>query len=214
MAIDSELLGFVREALARGMPRSQIEEVLLRAGWEPAQVRSALSSFAEVDFPVPVPRPKAYLSARESFLYLLLFTLLYVTACNLGSLIFQFINWAFPDPGEPMGFQADTREAIRWAVASLLIAFPIFLYLSRLVRREIRRDPEKRHSRVRKWLTYMTLFIAAAVIVGDLTALVYSFLGGELTVRSVLKVATVGAIAGAVFGYYLWDVRGEERGSP
>jgi hypothetical protein len=36
-------------------------------------------------------------------------------------------------------------------------------------------------------------------------------LGGELTVRFLLKVITVGIIAGAVFGHYLWDLRKEER---
>ena len=46
---------------------------------------------------------------------------------------------------------------------------------------------------------------------GDLITLVYNVLGGELTVRFVLKVITVAAIASTVFGYYLWDLRREER---
>jgi hypothetical protein len=36
-------------------------------------------------------------------------------------------------------------------------------------------------------------------------------LGGELTSRLVLKVLTVGVIAGTVFGHYLSDLRREER---
>jgi hypothetical protein len=36
-------------------------------------------------------------------------------------------------------------------------------------------------------------------------------LGGELTSRLVLKVLTVGAIAGTAFSYYLSDLRREER---
>ena len=61
MAAEEELSGFVREALAKGLPRTQIEEVLLKAGWEPAQVCGPLAAYADLDFPVPVPRPKPYL---------------------------------------------------------------------------------------------------------------------------------------------------------
>ena len=57
---------------------------------------------------------------------------------------------------------------------------------------------------------YLTLFIAAGCLIGDMTTLVYQLLGGELTVRFMLKVIVVGAIAGTVFGYYLHDLRREE----
>jgi len=211
MAINEELLGFVKEALARGTPRKDIENALLEAGWREDQVKAALAAYAASDFPIPVPVPKPYLSAREAFMYLVLFTTLYLTTFNLGRLIFQFANLAFPDPAALHDAVESAREAIRFSVASLIIAFPIFMYMSILIGRSIKRDPSKRASKVRKWLTYMTLFIAAAIIIGDLTALVYSFLGGELGLRFGLKVLTVAVIAGGVFGFYLWDLRQEER---
>src|SRR3546814_11633295 len=72
-----ELDTFVREALMRGQSREAIAQVLAAAGWAEAQTRDVLSAYAEVDFPVPVPRPRASLSAREAFLYLVLFASLY-----------------------------------------------------------------------------------------------------------------------------------------
>jgi hypothetical protein len=57
----------------------------------------------------------------------------------------------------------------------------------------------------------LTLFVAASVLIADFTTLVYNLLGGELTVRFLLKVLTVGVIAGATFGYYLWDLRLDEK---
>ena len=207
-----ELESFVREALTRGCTRDDIERTMLAAGWTTEQARSALGAYAIVDFPVPVPRPRPYLSAREAFLYLVLFSTLYLSAYNLGSLIFDFINRAFPDPTVRSPYYAGSVEdSIRWSVSSLIIAFPAFLLISRYIGRELVRNPVKRLSTIRRWLTYLTLFIAAGIMIGDLITLVYNLLGGELTVRFVLKVVTAAVIAGTVFGYYLWDLRREER---
>jgi hypothetical protein len=210
MTVNDELIGFVRSALASRQSRARIEGALGQAGWNPDQVSRALAAFADVDFPLPVPRPTPSLSAREAFIYLLLFTTLYLVAFNLGSLLFQFINRMFPDPAASPA-EIDVRDSIRWSVSSLIVAFPVFLYMSRLTGRATRADPTKRTSPVRRWLTYLTLFAAACVLIGDVMSLVYSLLGGELTGRFVLKVLTVGAIAGGVFWHYLSDLRVDER---
>jgi Domain of unknown function (DUF5671) len=210
MAISDELFAFVRDALTRGLSRRDVEVALRQAGWSPERVDAALAAFAQVDFPIPVPRPQPSLSAREAFTYLLVFTTLYTVAFNLGRLSFEFINLAFPDPASspPQRFVADS---IRWSVSSLIVALPVFLYMSRTASRAVAIDPNMRLSPVRRWLTYLTLFIAACVLIGDFVSLVYSVLGGELTVRFVMKVMTVGAIAGTVFWYYLSELRLDER---
>jgi hypothetical protein len=210
MAANEELIGFVREALGRGLARPQVEAALKQAGWDAKQVNAALAAFAPVDFPIPVPRPRTSLSAREAFTYLLLFSTLYVVAFQFGSLLFDFINQAFPDPASSVN-ERFQRESIRFSVSSLIVALPVFLYMSRLTNRETTLDPTKRMSPVRRWLTYLTLFIAACVLIGDVTTLVYSVLGGELTRRFVLKVLVVGAIAGTVFWYYVSDLRVDEQ---
>lgn len=207
--VNEDVLLFVREALAQGMTRTRIEAVLLEAGWGQEQVSDALQTFAEIDFPVPVPRPQPSLSAREAFLYLLLFTTLYISAYHLGSILFIFVERAFPDPAFEGAVQA-SMDSLRFSVASLVVAFPVYLWVARLIHQAVRKRPVMRASQVRKWLTYLTLFLAAAVIVGDLTTLVYHLLGGELTVRFVLKVVIVGGIAGGIFGYYLRDLKRDE----
>lgn len=83
--------------------------------------------------------------------------------------------------------------------------------MERSVTRTIARDPTKRASRPRKWLTYLTLFVAGVALVGDLVVLVYNVLGGELTVRFILKVLTVAVIGGGIFTFFLSDMRKEER---
>lgn len=208
MAVNQELAGFLQQGLERGLSRQQLEKVLTDAGWPTDQVRGALERFADVDFPIPVPRPRPYLIAREVFIYLVLFTTLYLSAFNLGSLIFRFIERAFPDPAiDPVLALERSREAIRWAISLLVVAFPVFVYVSWTNERAVRLDPGRRLSKVRRWLTYLTLFVAAGVLVGDVTGLVYNLLGGELTTRFALKVLTIGAIAGSVFGYFTRDLR-------
>lgn len=202
-----DLVTFVREALSRGVPRQRIEAALLEAGWPREKVTRALRTFAEVDFPLPVPRPQPYLSAREAFLYLLLFTALFLSAFHLGAILFELIEKALPDPAAAAGFSA---RALRWSVSYVVVSFPLYLLLVLRQERELRRDPAKRASKVRKWLTYLTLFVAAGFLVGDLVALIFHFLEGELTVRFLLKVLVVAAIAGTAFGYYLRDLRKEE----
>ena len=211
MAINEELSGFLKEGLERGLSRKKLEEVLLETGWPPDQVRGGLSAFADVTFPVPVPRPKPYLSAREAFIYLILFTTLYISAFSLGSLLFKLINRAFPDPSiDPVLALERSREAIRWSISLLVVTFPVLLFVSRTNDRALQADPTRRLSEVRRWLTYLTLFVAAGFLIGDVTGVVYNLLGGEITTRFALKVLTVATIAGAVFGHLVRDLRRDE----
>lgn len=205
MTPGEELAVFVKEALSRGVPRPEIENVLLQSGWSKRQTRDALAAFADQPFAIPVPKPRPYTDAREAFLYGLLFVALYLSAYNLGALIFAFIERAFPHPAPAVSL----REAMRWPTSLLVVALPVLWYVSRLVNRDVRLDPSKRTSEVRTKLTYLTLFVSASVMIGILAGVVYSFLGGELTIRFVLKSATATAIAAGVFSHYLKEIRVE-----
>ena len=206
-----QLESFVKEALQSGSARSDIAKALQDAGWPAAQIASALDAFADSPFPVPVPKPRPSLSARDAFLYLILFSTLYYGAWNLGSLIFSFIDRAFPDAasGNYAGYLSGDGQ--RWSTAAIIIAFPVFFFLAQYVGRQIELNPFKRLSPARRWLTYLTLFVASAALLGDITTLIFNVLGGELTVRFTLKVLVVAAIAGSAFAYYLLDLRKEEK---
>ncbi len=141
----------------------------------------------------------------------MLFATLYISAISLDTLVFKLIERAFPDPTDTPYEIASADRTMRWSIASVIIAFPVSLWVSRSVLRAIAGDPNKRAARIRKWLTYLTLFAASMVLIVDLTALVYNFLGGDLTSRFLLKALTVAVISGAIFVYYLWDLRDDER---
>lgn len=210
MAVDTELIEFVKEGLQRGIPRDQIDGALRRAGWDRERVTGAVGRFADVEFAIPVPRPMAYTTPREAFLYVLMFATLYLSAYHLGSVVFSLIDQAFPDAASRQ-LAGYASVSLRWSVASLVVTFPVFLYVAWVIGREIAADLTKRASRVRRQLTYLTLLIASAFLIGDVTTLIYNFLGGELTVRFGLKVLTVAIIAGTGFGYYLRELRRDEE---
>jgi hypothetical protein len=207
---DLKLVTFVESALRAGQPRDAVRSALEKAGWSKDQATDALAHYADVAFAVPVPRPRAQVSARDAFWYLLMFGTLYSSAFYLGDLLFGFINLAYPDDlnyGERTPY---VESGIRWATAALIVSFPVFLFTAWKTGKEVAADPTRRNSAIRKWLTYMTLLVAAAALVGDGITLVYNLLSGDITTRFVLKVLIVAVIACAGFGYYTWSIRSDD----
>jgi Domain of unknown function (DUF5671) len=96
----------------------------------------------------------------------MLFAALYVSALNLASLAFIFIDHYFPGPLQNHSLSA-AADTIRWNVASLIVAFPLFLFTFRAINKAISEDPSKRGSRPRKWLVYLTLWVAVLVLTGE-----------------------------------------------
>lgn len=210
MAENRDLETFVRDALSKGASRTQVSDALAEAGWAGTDIKAALRGFADIDFPVPVPRPQPSLSARDAFQYLVLFGTLYIAAWGLGQLLYQLINVAFPDPAWNE-FRTDyTAQAIRWSIAALVVSTPIFVYMARSNAAALARFPAMRSSPIRRWFTYLTLAIAASILIGDAITVLYRLLSGELTVRFVLKALTLGGISGAIFYHYLGDLRRDE----
>ncbi len=154
---------------------------------------------------------KQKLGPRDVFLHLLSVIALYVCAVNFGVLLFQYINLAFPDVLDFPRYSLASLGPLRWAIASLTIIFPLYVFLQRFLERELTRVPEKRGLRTRHWLIIFTMSVAAMIIAGDLVSLLYNFLQGDLTLRFSLKVLAVLFIAGAVLGYYGGSLRRDAK---
>ncbi|HVZ98799.1 MAG TPA: DUF5671 domain-containing protein [Caulobacterales bacterium] len=210
---NATLDAFVREALGKGHEPARIAAALQSAGWTKKEVDAALAEWVVTDFGMVAPKPKAYVSAREAFLYLVLFLLLGIVAWHLGSLLFALIDKTIPDPLDRSGeYLIQSRDAqIRSGVAGLVVGGPLLLWLSLHIRKQRRANPAMQRSRVRKWLTYLTLVIAACTLIGDAIGLVYNFLSGDLNTRLGLKMFVIAAIAGAIFLFFIRDAeRGDE----
>jgi hypothetical protein len=199
------LQDFIAHARKKGMDHGTIRTLLLSAGWKEKDVAKALIE-GELDMPVPLPPDSG--GAREAFYHLLTFTSLYASFISLIILFFTYINRLFPDPAFSSYADPDSdRSAIRWSMSAIIIAFPLFLWFSRMLTKEMRAHPERSVSGVRRWLTYLTLFLAAGTLIGDLVTLVFYLLEGELTIRFLLKVGILFLLSGSVLGYYLAALR-------
>ncbi|HEY9580503.1 MAG TPA: DUF5671 domain-containing protein [Rhizorhapis sp.] len=204
------LSDFVEAALAAGESKARISEALHRAGWQTGEIQTALAAFADVEFAIPVPRPTSQPSARDSFLYLLLFTALYMSAISLGTLLYQFINIGFPDPVQRQYESMQVEENLRWGAAMLIIFLPVYIIMDRKVSRLRSANPDHGRSGVRRWLTYLTLYATAIIFLSDLGFLLYIFLKGELTSRVFLKALAIAGISALIFWRYLAEMRGDE----
>lgn len=141
---------------------------------------------------------------RDVLLYILSVITLYWSAASILSLLFAYINVWVPDPLET--YTRDTA-AVNWPLAMLIIVFPVYLWSVRFLNRDLARYPGKNEYKVRRWILYLNVFLAAALLIGDMIALIYGFLSGGLSARFLFKTLSVFAVGAGIFAYYLFDLR-------
>ena len=209
MSPRSEVIEFIERAKAAGISDESIAGILTARGWPEKEVYQALADHYEKVTGSAIPsRRGAGTPAKDAFFYLLIFFSLATWTIAFGSLAFTLIDRWLADTLFSSGYAAayDVSSA-SWSLASIIVAFPVYLLLSRAVVRDVRAHPEKLNSPVRKWLTYLALVIAACVFIGDLiTALTY-FLQGEITTRFLAKALVVLILSGGVFFYYVGGLK-------
>ncbi len=148
---------------------------------------------------------KPKLTPKDFFLYVGAMIALYWSAGSLIALLFAIVDTVFRDE---LSHSVDPYSGgIQFAIASLIVVFPIALFLFTTIKRVALRHPLKFSLPLRRWLLALTIFVTAVALLGDLIALINTFLGGELTARFALKALSVLIVAGVVFWYCLLELR-------
>lgn|SRR5690606_24310591 len=145
-------------------------------------------------------------AAKIMFYYLLVLVALSFTAIGLGQILFQIINASFPEST----YYYDgilSQSTLRFGISSVIVAAPIYWFVTHLINKELASKELDRGSAVRKWLTYLILFVSSVTVLGLLIGILNSFLNGEITVKFILKWLTVLVISATIFLYYLYDIR-------
>jgi len=138
------------------------------------------------------------ITPKDFFLHLGATIVLYASAIALINLAISIINYAVPDPLAGYFYSS----SVAWPISMLVVLVPLLYVIEWLINRDVRITPEKRDIWIRRWRIYLTLFLSGALIVGDLIALLNTYLSGEITARFAYKVLAILIIAGVIFKYY------------
>lgn len=142
---------------------------------------------------------------KDFFLHLGAIVALYISVISIITLLLAIIDQLYPKPFEYVDPYAG---GVSVALAMIFIASPLYFLFMHFIISGENEQPEKRELSVRKWLTFITLFVAGLAMAIDLTVLLQKFFAGEeITLAFALKVVAIILVLATVFGYYLYDVR-------
>ena len=85
---------------------------------------------------------------------------LYVGVFNFIALLWDYINYAIPDPLQYNYYANPYDSGISFEMAALIVLVPVFLALMWLIRRDIARDQSRKDIWIRRWALFLTLFAA------------------------------------------------------
>lgn len=142
------------------------------------------------------------ISPKDIFLHLLAAATLYITALGVLVLIWGLAEYWFPDSYEGFSSSGPDSGAVRGGVSMAIVAFPIFVYLTVLVRRRIKTGELDPLTTLRTSFVYVNLFVVAVAALITLMVTVNAFLAGDLTPRFLIRAGGVLGIVGLIYLYY------------
>lgn len=148
-------------------------------------------------------------NAKYSFYYLLSLVSLIFTAVSAGLILFGIIDKTVADAWS-YNYYRDVDGQFKFAISALLIAGPTYYLLVFLINKGLKKKELSLDSSLRRWLTYLIIFVNALIILGVFIGIVYNLLSGALTARFLLRLISIFLIAGTIFTYYFWDIKRSE----
>lgn len=131
---------------------------------------------------------------------------LYISLASFLTLVFSIINVAILDAADTSYRVAASTEAIRFSLATVIVFFPVYLTLTRIVN-NIRRLEQGTYLTLTRWLIYLSLLAGGGMLLGDLVVIINAYLDGEITTRFLLKAGVLAVVIAAACYYYLKDTQ-------
>jgi hypothetical protein len=197
----AELKAFVKAAKEQGATDEFLVAMLRDKGWPSREIYTVFAQRYAEQTGIALPQPPGRLeAAREAFFHLFAFVTLAIWIFSIGSIWFDLIEAWIPDP--TVNFDGFAIGHISSQLASIIVAFPTFIWATRSILRDQMENPDKADSAVRRWVSNIGLLLTGLVFLGDLITFITSLLQGELTARFASRCLVVLVLAGAVFLYY------------
>lgn len=219
MSIPKELSDYIKKARDQKISDLEITNSLLKAGWSNEDIKLALSDASSLEVPKPsspaVPIKSSHYGMWIAFEHILLFISLYVMATSLALTLHLFVDkWL---PGVPVdgsiGRYIDTFRStlLRGYLASLIVSTPMFSLLFLHITKRVKEDQNMRSLRPRKILIYITLIGTFLFLMYSLIKIIYTMLGGNLTLNFILHFLVTSGVSGIIFAYYLNEVKEDRK---
>src|SRR3989344_6221876 len=110
-------------------------------------------------------RPKA--TPKDFFLWAGAMLTLYGGVVAFITLLFSYIDHIFPNPLR--GYSYDPYQSgMSYEMAALIVLTPVFLGLMRFIRSDIAHDPARKEIWLRRWVLFLTIFVAGATLLVEL----------------------------------------------
>lgn len=209
MAKPSELHSFIQGAVRSGKSLAEARKVLEDAGWGKDALDPAFERYHPADFPVAVPRPGTFASPRLFFLNAFYFLALYTVIYTLVACLFTFLDHYLPD-GHGVLNSSPLGNDLLNKIATLIVFAPMVWLADRLIRSAAQKLGQTA-PKIRLILVYFTMFIGAMVTLTTLCLFVYYLLSGEMSLRFMIKMGILGAMAGLIWLYFKDELKRDER---
>lgn len=148
--------------------------------------------------------------AFHLFLYLTSFVSMGFMIGGMLTTLFQFVNKFVPDMAYAQEFEvisAFDDGVLKVGISMLFIAGLVYFTVTRIINKKLQQGDIRPDSVVRKFITYIALFILVATSIGSLATLFYQYLSGNLTGNSFGKIIAFFAVNGYFAHFYFWEVR-------
>ena len=209
---NNQLQSFIDQNRKANIGDSEIKSQLVKSGWNEETVNTALTVGTKSVIPVPPPPPNSQPGMWISFLYIIMFISLYVSATSFGQTLHYFVDKNFTLIQASVNYASSFQETLlRGYLAAMIVTAPIFIGLFLYLKKQELKIPTIRSFKSRKALIYFTLLITFLISIYRIIRTLFEFLNGEVSISIVLHTAITLGIASAIFIYYLIEVREDRK---